>query len=174
MQGVRHGLRLDSLVNDFVTGEIEHAVHSAYLDDDPDAILVEGQGSLLHPAFAGVVHLVAATRPEALILQHAPGRRTYIGWPDYPIADLGREIQALELIADAPVIAITVNPEGIAPGDAPAVMSELESRYGRPVLDPLADGLPRLVETIRSWLSESGGRSATPTEGRTAPRSGGR
>jgi uncharacterized NAD-dependent epimerase/dehydratase family protein len=173
LQGVRHGLRLDSLVTDFVTGELEHAVHSAFFDERPDVILVEGQGSLFHPAYASGVAIVAATRPDALVLQHVPGRRAYAGWPQYEIPGLDRQIATLELLAGAPVLAITVNPEGIDPGEVPALLRDLESRYERPVLDPLAGGLPRLVEAIRARLSESAGRSAKPTAGRAAPRPAG-
>jgi uncharacterized NAD-dependent epimerase/dehydratase family protein len=169
MQGVRHGFRLDSVVTDFVTGELEHAVHSAFVEERPDVILVEGQGNLFHPAFASGVAVVAATSPAAMLLQHAPGRAAYAGWPQYPIPDLERQIRTLELLAGAPVIAITVNPEGIPPADAPRVLAELEERYGRPALDPLAGGLPRLVETIRSRVIEPAARSATPTAGRAAP-----
>ncbi|MFL5781919.1 MAG: DUF1611 domain-containing protein [Thermoleophilaceae bacterium] len=170
LQGVRHGVRMDSLVTDFVTGELEHAVHSAFVDERPDVILVEGQGSLFHPAYASGVAIIAATRPDALILQHVPERPCYAGWPQYPIPGLERQIAALELLADAPVLAITVNPEGIDPEEVPRKLSDLESRHGRPVVDPLAGGLPRLVDAIRARLSESGGRSATPMAGRAAPR----
>ena len=167
-QGVRYGFCLDSLVNDFVTGEMEHAVHRAFEEQRPDVILVEGQGSLLHPAFASGGALISAVRPHALILQHAPSRRAYAGFPEYPMVDLAREIQTLELLAGVPVMAITVNHEGIAPADLPAVLRELESQYQRPAIDPLGDGLPRLVETIRSRFSQLGDRSATPTAGRDA------
>jgi uncharacterized NAD-dependent epimerase/dehydratase family protein len=170
LQGVRHGIRMDSLVTDFVTGELEHAVHTAFREEHPDLIVIEGQGSLFHPAYASGIALIASARPDALILQHAPGRAAYAGWPDFRIPDLDRQIPALEVLADAPVLAITVNPEGIAPPDVPAVLRDIESRHARPAIDPLADGLPRLLDVIRSWLSESGGRSATPTEGRGAPR----
>ena len=166
LQGVRHGVRMDSLVTDFVTGELEHAVHSAFCDEHPDVILVEGQGSLFHPAYASGVAIVAATRPDALLLQHVPGRPTYAGWPQYSIPGLGRQIETLELLADAPVLAITVNPEGIDPEEVPKLLRELESRHERPVLDPLASGLPRLVEAIRARLNDSAGRSGKPTGGR--------
>jgi uncharacterized NAD-dependent epimerase/dehydratase family protein len=165
MQGVRHVICLDTLVTDFVTGELEHAVHGAFLDERPEVIVVEGQGSLFHPAFASGIALLAATRPDGVILQHAPARRTYAGWPEHPIADLAREIQTIELLAGAPVLAIAVNPEGIAPGDVSAVLRDLASRHGRPATDPLGDGASRLVDVIRSWLSEAGDRSATPTAG---------
>ena len=72
MQGVRYGLLLDSLVNDFVAGEIEHAVWSAWSERRPDVIIVEGQGSLLHPAYPGGFEILAAARPDGVIMQHAP------------------------------------------------------------------------------------------------------
>jgi uncharacterized NAD-dependent epimerase/dehydratase family protein len=53
MQGVRYGLILDSLINDFVSGEIEHAVWQAWSDNRPDIIIIEGQGSLMNPAYPG-------------------------------------------------------------------------------------------------------------------------
>jgi uncharacterized NAD-dependent epimerase/dehydratase family protein len=164
-QGVRHGFCLDSLVTDFVTGELEHAIHSAFVEEDPDVILVEGQGSLFHPAYGSGLSIIGAGRPAGIVLQHAPARRGYAAFPQYPITSLARHIETLELLADVPVIAITVNHEGIAPEDRPEVLRELESRHERPVVDPLGDGLPRLVEIIRALLSERAGRSATPTEG---------
>jgi uncharacterized NAD-dependent epimerase/dehydratase family protein len=168
LQGVRHGFCLDALPTDFVTGELEHAVHSAFREEHPDVILVEGQGSLFHPAFASGM-MIAATRPDAVILQHAPARRAYTGFPRFPMVDLGREIQTIELLAGAPVLAITVNHEGIAPSDLPALLRDLESRQDRPAIAPLADGVTRLVELIAEF-SESADRNATPTGGRGARR----
>jgi uncharacterized NAD-dependent epimerase/dehydratase family protein len=154
LQGVRHGFCLDSLVVDFVTGEVEHAVHTAFAEEHPDVILIEGQGSLFHPAYASGLSILAAGRPDAVILQHAPARRTYVGYPDYALVDLGRHIETVELLGGGPVIAITVNREGIAPHDLPAVLRELEERHGRPAVDPLADGAARLVDTISARLRE--------------------
>jgi uncharacterized NAD-dependent epimerase/dehydratase family protein len=51
LQGVRYGIILDSLINDFVAGEIEHAVWTAYTERRPDVIIIEGQGSLMNPAY---------------------------------------------------------------------------------------------------------------------------
>jgi uncharacterized NAD-dependent epimerase/dehydratase family protein len=49
MQGARYSMIMDSLVNDFVAGEIEHAVWQAWNDQHPDVIIIEGQGSLMNP-----------------------------------------------------------------------------------------------------------------------------
>ena len=59
MQGVRYGIVLDSLINDFVAGEIEHAVWSAWTEQAPDVIVIEGQGSLMNPAYPGGFELLA-------------------------------------------------------------------------------------------------------------------
>ena len=79
MQGVRYGIILDSLVNDFVSGEIEHAVWRAWQEVRPAVIILEGQGSLMNPAYPGGFELLAAGRPDVVVLQHAPGRRDYDG-----------------------------------------------------------------------------------------------
>jgi uncharacterized NAD-dependent epimerase/dehydratase family protein len=141
---------MDALPCDFMAGELEHAVHRAFRDECPDVILVEGQASLFHPAYPGGYEVIAGAHPDAVILQHAPARRAYAGFPQYPMVDLGREIQALELLADRPVLALTVNHEGIAPEDLPTTLRDLESRHDRPVIAPLVDGVTKLVETIRS------------------------
>ena len=72
MQGVRYGIMLDSIVNDFLTGEIEHVIWSAWDELHPDVIVIEGQGSLLNPAYPGGYELLAAARPDAVILAACP------------------------------------------------------------------------------------------------------
>lgn len=148
MQGARYGVIMDSLINDFVAGEIEHAVHSAWKEGGAQVIVVEGQGSLMNPAYPGGFELLAAARPSAIILQHAPARKEYDGFPGYPLHPLETQIQALELISGKPVVAITVNHERLSPEEAATECAALEERLAMPVLDPLVSGADRVADAV--------------------------
>jgi uncharacterized NAD-dependent epimerase/dehydratase family protein len=157
MQGVEHGLVLDSLINDFVAGEIEHAVWSAWKDNDPDVLLLEGQGSLMNPAYPGGFELLAAGRPAAVVLQHAPARRDYDGFPGYPLHPLKTQIQAVELLSGKPVVAITLNHEDLDAAGLENARREIAQETGLAVCDPLLDGCAPVVEALRPYL-EKGAR----------------
>jgi uncharacterized NAD-dependent epimerase/dehydratase family protein len=152
MQGVKYGIILDSLVNDFVAGELEHAVAEADRKDSPRVIVVEGQGSLAHPAYPGGFEILAATRPNGVILQHAPSRRTYDGFPDFPLAPPEVHIRAIETLFHTRVVALSINHEGIEREKVREVCGELERRHGLPCCDPLVQGPERLAEAVRSLL----------------------
>lgn len=152
LQGVKYGLLLDSLVNDFVTGEIEHAVYEAWINERPQVILLEGQGSIAHPAYPGGFELIAAGRVDGVILQHAPARKVYDGFDDYPMSPLEREIQILELLAQKPVIALTINHESMTESEVRSTIADYETRYGKPTTDVLLEGCDKLVSLIRSML----------------------
>lgn len=148
LQGARYGILLDALVNDFVTGELEHAVWSAWRGaaPPPEVIVIEGQGSLMNPAFPGGFEILAACRPEAVILQHAPARRDYDGFPGWPIHPLARQIEAVELISGRPVVAITVNHEGMTPGETLRACEAIERETGLPAADPLLHGMEKILD----------------------------
>lgn len=152
MQGIRYQLLLDSLVNDFVAGEIEHAVWSAWHDQRPDVIVLEGQGSLMNPAYPGGFELLAAGRPHIVVLQHAPTRRDYDGFPGYPIHPLQRQIAAIEMISDKPVAAVTVNHEGLALDRIPAACEAITAETGLPAFDVLVGGAQGLAATLAKRL----------------------
>jgi uncharacterized NAD-dependent epimerase/dehydratase family protein len=152
LQGAEHGIILDSLVNDFVAGEIEHAVWRAWSETGAEVLVLEGQGSLMNPAYPGGLELLAAGRPEAVVLQHAPARRDYDGFPGYPIQPLERQIQAIELLSGRPVVAVTVNHEGLEPEEVPEACQALARRTGLPVLDPLLQGAGPLTEIVEGLL----------------------
>ncbi len=158
MQGVGHGIILDSLINDFVAGEIEHAVWSAWAEAKPEAIIIEGQGSLMNPAYPGGFEILAAGRPEAVILQHAPARRDYDGFPGYPVHPLEKQIQAVELISGRPVVAVTINHEGLTPAQARRATAEIAAATKLPAVDVLLDGAERLVEVLSPRLEEKRAR----------------
>jgi len=149
MQGVKYGIILDSIVNDFVTGEIEHIICQAWAHEKPDVIVLEGQGSLLHPAYPGGFELIAAGRPDGIVLQTAPKRKTYDGFPHYPIAPLEKEIQALELISGKPILALTLNHEGMTDAEITKTEREYEKKYGVPCCDVLKEGGGKIVAKMR-------------------------
>ncbi len=155
MQGARYGIVLDSLVNDFVAGEIEHAVWSAWKETGAQVIVLEGQGSLMNPAYPGGYELLAAGRPHAVILQHAPARSEYDGFPGYPIHPLDDQIRALELVSGRPVIAITVNHEGLDADQARQAAASIEHQTSVPTADVLLDGPGRIVDAIRAHMREA-------------------
>ncbi len=152
MQGVRYGIILDSLINDFVSGEIEHAVWRAWREVRPKVMILEGQGSLMNPAYPGGFEILAAGRPDMVVLQHAPGRREYDGFPGYPLHPLEKQIQAIELLSDKPVVAITVNHEGLKPGDIPGICHDITRHTGIPAFDVLQDGAGELVQILEPHI----------------------
>jgi len=153
LQGVRYGIVLDSLVNDFVSGEIENAVWNAWSEQKPEIIFIEGQGSLLNPAYPGGFEILAAGRPHGIVLQHAPARKEYDGFPGYPIQPLATQIDALQVVSGKPVVAISVNHENIPRESLDAVCRDLEEETGLPAVDPLVHGpdiLARAIESLRA------------------------
>lgn len=139
MQGVRFGVMLDSIVNDFVTGEIEHAVWSAWAGAGPPILVIEGQGTLIHPAYPGGFEILGAARPTAVILQHAPGRKELEGFEGIPVAHPSRHIEVIRIVSGTPTIAITMSREGLAPTEYADAAAVLARETGLPIFDPLAD-----------------------------------
>lgn len=149
LQGARYGIVLDSLVNDFVAGEIEHAVWRAWSEAAPEVIVIEGQGSLMNPAYPGGFEVLAAGRPDVVVLQHAPGRKEYDGFPGHPLHPLERQIQAIELISDTPVVAVTINHEGLEESEIDGVCAAISADTGLPAFDVLRDGAGELADLVR-------------------------
>ena len=155
MQGADYGIILDSLVNDFVSGEIEHAVWKAWQETHADVLVIEGQGSLMNPAYPGGFEILAAFRPDIIILQHAPARKDYDGFPGYPIHPLPKQIEAVEILSGRPVAAITLNHEIIGQGDIMYYADAIEKTMGIPAFDVLMDGGYRLAKLTASHIKSS-------------------
>jgi uncharacterized NAD-dependent epimerase/dehydratase family protein len=152
MQGARYTIILDSLINDFVSGEIEHAVWTAWNEESPDVIIIEGQGSLMNPAYPGGFEILAAGRPDVVILQHAPARKEYDGFPGYPLHPLEKQIQAIEILSGKPVVAITINHEDMEEQSVNAVCEEITKETGLPACDVLLSGGEPLVDVLRPYI----------------------
>jgi uncharacterized NAD-dependent epimerase/dehydratase family protein len=148
LQGARYGIRMDAIINDFVAGELEHAVWSAWNETRCDVIVIEGQGSLMHPAYPGGFEILAACRPDVVVMQHAPARREYDGFPGYALAPLGKQIEAVELVSGKPVVGITINTEGIRPEHIDRTCLAIEAESGRPTCDVLTHGPAKIVSAI--------------------------
>lgn len=148
MQGVRFQVVMDSLINDFVAGELEHAVLRAWDEVQPDTMVIEGQGSLMNPAYPGGLEILAATRPHAIVMQHAPTRLEYDGFPGFPMHPLSMQIQALELVSGRPVVAITLNHEGLTAEQIPVVAQQIADETGLVCVDPLLQSLDPVVDAV--------------------------
>ncbi len=152
MQGAKYSMIMDSCINDFVSGEIEHAVVSAYRNENPDVIVIEGQGSLMNPAYPGGFEILAAGRPDFVILQHAPTRVEYDGFPGYRLHSLVEQIRAIKVVSGREVLAITLNHEGLQPEDIAGACEEVTRQTGLPCYDVLAHGSEALVKLIATKL----------------------
>jgi uncharacterized NAD-dependent epimerase/dehydratase family protein len=145
------GMPLDAVVADFIAGAAEVL--------SPDAApqhwdLIEGQGSLFHPAYAGVsLGLLHGSQPDVLVLCHEPGRTHLLGYPDFPTPSLPDAI-ALHLAMGAltnPKVrcaGVSFNTASMSPAEAEAVISRASRELGLPVADPMRGGaaFERLVE----------------------------
>ncbi|MCL4328591.1 MAG: DUF1611 domain-containing protein [Candidatus Thermoplasmatota archaeon] len=139
MQGFKHTVVLDAMINDFIPGGLEHVTVEAWEEEKPEFMFLEGQGSVMHPAYPGSFEIISACKPDAIILQHSPTRSCYDGFPQFPIEPVENYIKVLELISGKKVIAISLNNDGLSRSQMSEFMDEYRAKFGIPVFDPLGD-----------------------------------
>jgi uncharacterized NAD-dependent epimerase/dehydratase family protein len=151
------GVAVDRVISDFVQGTVEWLLEEA--EQRGDWILVEGQGSLDHPAYSSVtLGLIHGSTPHAMVMVHKPGlaAHDFDHRPDvsFPIARLPGFIalheQVAGLIAPSKVVAMALNTSLIASeDDARRVIDEIAAETGLPTDDPVRFGADRLWPAVR-------------------------
>jgi len=148
MQGWPHGVVLDAMINDFVAGGIEGAIIDSWNDLKPDYIIIEGQGSLVHPFFPGGFEILAAGRIDGFILVDAPKRPHLDGFPKYLMPDPKRVVKIAELITEKPLVGIGINSENMNKQDIQKAKMKLKKIFAVPVVEPLTDGVTEIVDYL--------------------------
>ena len=155
------GVAVDRVISDFVQGTVEWMVETA--EAKGDWIIVEGQGSLDHPAYSSVtLGLIHGATPEAMVMVHRPGQVEHdfehLPEASFPIARLPEFIKLHEavagLVAPSRVVAIALN-TSLIPGEAEArrVIAETEGETGLPAADPVRFGADGLWAAIHAALA---------------------
>ncbi len=148
IQGARYGVALDAIPCQFCSGEVEATVVEAFEAEHPDAIVIEGQGALSHPAYLSSTFILRGARPDAVVLQHAPARRMLGDFPDVPTPTPLSEIALLRAFAGVDVIGITINHEDMTDAEVSAAIILYELELGIPATDALTRPVDRLVDMV--------------------------
>jgi uncharacterized NAD-dependent epimerase/dehydratase family protein len=145
------GVSVDAVVSDFVSGAVE------WLAPENDADhwdVIEGQGSLFHPSFAGVsLGLLHGAQPDALVMCHEPGRKHMRGLPHYKLPGLAECIEfnlAAARLTNPRVacVGISMNTSALDPDAANSVLKQTEDAFGLPCVDPVRGGVEAVVDRL--------------------------
>ena len=149
------GIPLDAVVSDFAAGAAE-ALSPAAAPDHWDVI--EGQGSLFHPAYASVsLALLHGSQPDVVVACHDPLRTHIMGLPDLPLPSIEALIDLTLTLGRLtnPAIrcaGVAFNTSGIDAGAAAEVMADAAARLGLPVADPIRGG-ERFAALVEACLA---------------------
>ena len=150
------GVAIDAVIADFLSGVVE----SLSPDAEPEHWdMIEGQGSLLHPAYAAVsLGLLHGSQPDAIILCHEAGRETLIGYPDRPIAGLQDciDLHLLNGRLTNPAIrcaGVSLNTFALAADERARAIEAVEQRLGLPCVDPAVTGTSRIIDALLASTS---------------------
>jgi len=144
------GLCVDAVVSDFVAGASEQLVLEA-AKASPDLILVEGQGSLGHPAYSGVtLGLMHGSCPDCLILCAADTHEeVFRGVPRPSPARVARLYEEVaSLIKPAPVVAVSLNTRGLNDEEARQLIAAVADETGLPAADPFRSSAAPILEAV--------------------------
>ncbi len=155
LQGAPFGILLDALPNDFVGGELEHAILSCARELSPEVIFLEGQASLRNPSGPCGSELILSGGARGVVLQYAPGRVFFEGFEEegYRIPPVGEEIELIRLLG-ARTLALALNGEELTTEELQASRHSLEEEFQIPVVLPLEEGVEALVPVILGFLEE--------------------
>lgn len=154
MQGWPHGIVLDAMINDFISGGIEGAILDSWKDIKPEFMFIEGQGSLVHPFFPGGYEILSAGKIDGFILVDAPKRLHMDGFPDYPMPDPKRVVRIAELLTEKPLVGIGLNRENVNKDEIKTIKLNLKKIFNVPVSEPISEGVTEIVD----YLEELNGR----------------
>ena len=145
------GVPVDAVIADFISGAIEQLA-PAREDDGWD--LIEGQGSLFHPSFAGVsLGLLHGAQPEAIVLCHEPGRPHMRGIPGRPLPGLAecieRNLEAARLTSpEVRAVGICLNTSALDGEAARHLCAGIEDQLNLPCTDPVAFGVEPIIDRL--------------------------
>ncbi|NLY80295.1 MAG: DUF1611 domain-containing protein [Lysinibacillus sp.] len=148
IQGAEYGFAIDAFPLQYLIGELEGEILRAYKNENPDIIIVEGQGALSHPASASACGILKGARPQAVNLQHPPKRKVLGDFPFMPIPDVQEEIELIEHYGNTKVIAITLNHENMTDEEIDKTIAEYEKKFQLPVSDVLKKGDEKIIQAI--------------------------
>lgn len=151
-QGVPWTVILDSIVHKYVAGELERVIVDAWRESRAEIMVLEGQGSVLNPANPSGLELLTTAQPKAIVMQHAPTHSSLEADDRFGLQTLERHIRAAELLAGAPVVAITLNPEGSSMEHFAEALEAFRTRFGLLVTDVIADGARALLGVVRESI----------------------
>ena len=147
-----NGIPIDATVADFISGAAE-ALSPDNAAEHWDVI--EGQGSLLHPSYAGVtLGLIHGSQPDAVVLCHDAGRDEILGLEgSFPVPPIEKVIGMVLLAArttnpDCVCAGISVNTSALSEDERAAFLADLEMRYTLPCVDPIATGMGRIADRL--------------------------
>ena len=147
------GIALDAVRVDFAAGAVEQMV----LDygEDYDLLIIEGQGSLLHPGSTATLPLLRGSQPTDLILVHRVGQKHIRDLPDIVIPSLSEVVELYENVAkvggsftDVKVKAIAVNTAHLDLESAQKAISAIEAETGLPCNDVVRFGVDYLLDSL--------------------------
>lgn len=149
------GVPLDRVIGDFMPGAVERQVLAAAATSD--WVWVEGQGSLIHPAYAPVtLALVHGARADAMILVHKADR-TFVRGYDAPIRSLAELVTIYETAASwvqpSRVCAVALNTFGLSGPDAQRAIAAAADATGLPAGDPVRFGADVLLDASAKTLA---------------------
>ncbi len=155
MQGTKYGFIFDATPNDFIPGEIEHAIVECWEQEKPQIIIVEGQASLLNPGGPCGSEFIISGKLDAVILQHHPIREKYNNLELLPekIPNPEIDIKMISMMGSE-VIAITINTKNMNEKQIQDHGKLLKSQTGLPVFNPLTTGISELAELVKSKLEQ--------------------
>ncbi|MGB2360675.1 MAG: DUF1611 domain-containing protein [Luminiphilus sp.] len=145
------GIPMDAVVSDFLSGAAEMLTPDAAPDHWD---VIEGQGSLFHPAYAAVtLGLLHGSQPDAMVLCHAVGRTVIDEYEDYPVPDLRECIAQYEQVArvtnrQSSIVGIGLNTQGLSDTEALSACRDASTLTGLPCVDPMRHALDSILDAL--------------------------
>ncbi|HCK92909.1 MAG TPA: DUF1611 domain-containing protein [Gammaproteobacteria bacterium] len=155
LQGWKHGFIFDSTPNDFVSGELEHAILECIKDENPSVVLLEGQSALRNPSGPCGAEYLLSANAKHVVLQVAPARDYFIGLEDQDCVQhsVASEIKLIEAYGSK-VIGITINSENLNQDDIAQLKKQYSEEFNIPVVAPMFDKMDAISDAVFNLVQQ--------------------